>query len=161
MKKWWKKEILLQVPVKQLQGILRLWSIIHETRAYQDTDQSFARLGHIEIPIKHLQDIGLSVLRLIICKTWTYQDTISHLQDFGHIKPDRSIIRTTWAYQDSNKSSQVIGISVLWVIICKTWAYQFRHDQSFTRLGCVTGYWLGIKYTCTALRYKPAFIVMW
>ena len=25
----------------------------------------------------------------------------------------------------------------------------------------VTGYWLGISYTCTALRYKPAFIATW
>ena len=96
-----------------LQGILRLSSIIHKIRAYQDSDQSFARLGHIKIPINHVQDIGMSVLRLIIRKTWTYPDTISHLQDFGHIKTDQSIIRTTWAYQDSNKSSQAIGISVL------------------------------------------------
>ena len=41
----------------------------------------------------------------------------------------------TWGYQDSNKSSQVIGISVLLLIIRKTWAYQLRHDQSFARLG--------------------------
>ena len=129
-----KKEILLQVIVllyinvkkyekkkkycyksRWLQGILRLWSIIHETRAYQDSDQSFARLGHIKIPINHLQDIGMSVLRLIIRRTWTYQDTINHLQEFGHIKTDRSVIRTAWAYEDSNKSSQVIGISVLYL----------------------------------------------
>ena len=25
----------------------------------------------------------------------------------------------------------------------------------------VTGYMLGISYTCTALRYKPAFIATW
>ena len=25
----------------------------------------------------------------------------------------------------------------------------------------VTGYRLGISYTCTALQYKPAFIEMW
>ena len=25
----------------------------------------------------------------------------------------------------------------------------------------VTGYRLGIAYTCTALRYKPAFIATW
>ena len=25
----------------------------------------------------------------------------------------------------------------------------------------VTGYRLGISYTCTALRYKPAFIATW
>ena len=76
-----------------LQGILGLWSIIHETKAYQDSDQSFPKLGHIKIPINHLQDIGMSVLRLIIRKTWTYQDTINQLQDFGHIKTDWSI---TW-----------------------------------------------------------------
>ena len=49
----------------------------------------------------------------------------------------RSIVHKTWAYQDSNKSSQVIGISVCWLIIRKTWAYQWRHDQSFTRLGLI------------------------
>ena len=84
--------------------------IIPKTWAYQlRNDQSFARLGNIKIPINHLQDIGISVLRLIIRKTWTYQDTINHLQDFGHIKTDRSIIR-------------------------KTWAYQLRHDQSFSTI---------------------------
>ena len=25
----------------------------------------------------------------------------------------------------------------------------------------VTGYRLGVKYTCTALRYNPAFIATW
>ena len=25
----------------------------------------------------------------------------------------------------------------------------------------VTKYWLGVEYTCTALRYKPAFIATW
>ena len=49
----------------------------------------------------------------------------------------RSIIHKTWAYQDSNKSSQVIGISVLRLIIPKAWAYQLRHAQSFTRLGLI------------------------
>ena len=39
--------------------------------------------------------------------------------------------------QDSNKPSQVIGISVLRLIIRKTWAYQLRHDQSFARLGLI------------------------
>ena len=50
---------------------------------------------------------------------------------------DRSIVHKPWAYQDSNKSSQVIGISVLLLIIRKTWAYQLRHDQSFARLGFI------------------------
>ena len=76
----------------------------------------------------------MSVLRLIIRKTWTYQDTINHLQDFGHIKADRSIIRTTWAYQDSNNHrkslaypysyyhSQDLGISIKTrSIIHKSW----------------------------------------
>ena len=78
-----------------------------QDRAYQDSDQSVARLGHIKTPINHLQDIGMSILR--------------------------SINRKTWAYQDTNKLSQVIGISVLRLIILKTWAYQ----DTFTRLGCI------------------------
>ena len=48
---------------------------------------------------------------------------INHSQDLG--------------MSDSNKSSQVIGISVLLLIIRKTWAYQLRHDQSFARLGLI------------------------
>ena len=118
-----------------LQGILRLWSIIHETRAYQDSDQPLARLGHIKIPIHHLQDICMSLLRLIICKTWTYRDKINHLQGFGHIKTDRSIIRTIlgisrrqwiiashWQIHTLISHSQDLGISIkTWSIIHKTW----------------------------------------
>ena len=59
---------------------------------------------------------------------------INHSQDLG-MRRLRSIVHKTWAYQDSNKSSQVIDISVLLLIIGKTWAYQLRHDQSFARLG--------------------------
>ena len=61
---------------------------------------------------------------------------INHSQDLGMSRL-RSIIHKTWAYQDSNKSSQVIFVSVLLLIIYKTWAYQLRHDQSFARLGLI------------------------
>ena len=41
---------LIKIPVDHSQdfGISRLRSIVHKTRAYQDSDQSFARLGHIQ-----------------------------------------------------------------------------------------------------------------
>ena len=61
---------------------------------------------------------------------------IHHLQDLGMSRL-RSKVHKTWAYQDSNKSLLVISISVLLLIIRKTWAYQFRHDQSFARLGLI------------------------
>ena len=73
---------------------------IHETRAYQDSDQLSARFEHIKTPINHLQDIGLSILRLIICKAWAYQDMINHSEDFGHIKTPIN-------------QSQDIGMSIL------------------------------------------------
>ena len=62
---------------------------------------------------------------------------INHSQDLS-MSRFRSIVHKTWAYQDSNKSPQVIGISVLRLIttrsiIRKTWTYQ-DCDQSFTRL---------------------------
>ena len=117
-----------------LQGMSRLWSIIHETRAYQDSDQSFARLGHIKIPINHLQDIGMSVLRLIIrkighiktrsiiCKTLG----ISRLTNpsfvrLGHIKTPINH-RKSLAYPYSNYHSQDLGMSIKTrSIVHKTW----------------------------------------
>ena len=66
----------------------------------------------------------MSILRLIIRKTWTYQDTINHLQDFGHIKTDRSPINDhkSLAYPYSNYHSQDLGISIKTrSIIHKTW----------------------------------------
>ena len=60
----------------------------------------------------------------------------NHSQDLGMSRL-RSIVLKTWACQDSNKSSQVIGISVLQLIIRKTLAYQLRHDQSLARLGII------------------------
>ena len=40
---------LIKIPINYSQdfGISRLQSIVHKTWAYQDSDQSFARLGHI------------------------------------------------------------------------------------------------------------------
>ena len=124
-----KKEILW------LLGILRLWPIIHKTRAYQDSDQSFASLGHIKIPMNHLQDIGMSVIRLIIRKTWTYIKTrsiicktlgISRLidQSFAWLKHIKTQInhRKLLAYPYSNYRSQDLGISIKTrSIIHKTW----------------------------------------
>ena len=56
------------------QSFARHWHIhtpinLCKTWAYQDFDQSFARFGHIRTLINHLQDIGISGLRSIICKT--------------------------------------------------------------------------------------------
>ena len=41
---------LIKIPINHSQdlGISRLRSIVHKTWAYQDSDQSFARLGHIQ-----------------------------------------------------------------------------------------------------------------
>ena len=41
---------LIKIPIKHSQdfGISRLQSIVHKTWSYQDSDQSFARLGHIQ-----------------------------------------------------------------------------------------------------------------
>ena len=76
----------------------------------------------------------MSVLRFIIRKAWTYLDMINHLQDFGHIKTERSIVRMTWhiktpinhrkslAYPYSNYQTQDLSISIKTrLIIHKTW----------------------------------------
>ena len=138
-----------------LQGILRLWSIIHETRAYQDSEQSFTRLGHIKIQKNHLQDIGMLVLRfarlehiktrLIICKTLGISRLID--QSFARLGQFKTPINhgKPLAYPYSDHLQDLGYLDTI------------SHSQD----RCVTGYWLGIKYTCTTLRYKPSFIVTW
>ena len=65
----------------------------------------------------------------IICKT---QDSNKSSQVIG-TSMLRSIICKTWAYQDFDQSLQNLGISGLWSIIYKIWAYP-DFDQSFARL---------------------------
>ena len=48
--------------------------------------QSFSKLWHSRTPINHSQDIGISILRSIICKTWAYQDFDQSFARFGHIR---------------------------------------------------------------------------
>ena len=137
-----KKEILLQVPVasrhfKTLinhspnQSISRFRSIICKTRAYQNSNKSFERHWHVHTLISHSQlRLGHIKTRSIICKTLG----ISRLTDqsFARLRHIKTPInhRKSLAYPYS--------------IIRKTWAYQLRHHQSFTRLGYVTRYWLVI-----------------
>ena len=51
-------------------------SVIFNTLAYRDSNQSFARyiFRHIHTPINHLQDLGISRLWSIVCKIWAYPD---------------------------------------------------------------------------------------
>ena len=65
-----------------------------------------------------------------------YLDFDQSFATLGRVKTPISRSKT-WAYQDSNKSPQVISISILRLIIRKTWAYQLRHNQSFARLGLI------------------------
>ena len=45
-------------------------------------------------------------------------------------------------------------------IKCRLLQYLFAVLKGLIRLN-VTGYRFGISYTCTALRYEPAFIATW
>ena len=142
-KKWWKKEILLQVPVasryfKTLinhspnQSISWLRPIICKTWAYQNSNKAFERHWHVHTLINHSPlRLGHIKTRSIICKTLG----ISRLTDqsFARLRHMKTPInyRKSLAYPYSN-------------YLRKTWAYQLRHHQSFTRLGYVTGYWLVI-----------------
>ena len=158
-----------------LQGILRLRSIIHETRAYQDSDQSFARLGNIKIPINHVQDIGMSVLRLIIRQTWTYQDTINHFKTLGisrltdqsfarlgHIKAPINH-RKSLAYPYSYYHSQDLGISIeTWSIIHKTWVCHRVSVRYIIHLYCLAvqaGFYSDVVEWSTLDRRVPSSIL--
>ena len=89
-----------------LQGTFKAFiSCIIETLAAQ----SFSKLWHIQTPINHLQDIGISILQSIICQTRAFQDFDQSFARLGHI---RTLI---YHLQDS-------GISRLRSIICKTLA---------------------------------------
>ena len=50
---------------------------------------------------------------------------------------DQSFARLGHIKTPIHHSQEVTGISVLILIIHKTWAYQLRHDQSVTRLGLI------------------------
>ena len=81
--------------------ISRLGSIIRKTWAYQKSNKSFARHWHVRTPINHSQGLAISRHNQSFARLWAYQDwPINHSHDL--------------AYQDSNKSSQVIGISILY-----------------------------------------------
>ena len=106
---------------------------------YPDFDPSFARLGHVKTLIHRSQDlgisrlkkssqvIGISILLLIIRKTWAYQ--LGHDQSFARL----GLIKIPINH------SQDFGISRLQSIVHKTWAYQ-DSDQSFARLGHIRTY---------------------
>ena len=92
-------------------GLSRLWSIVHKTWAYQDSNKSSPVIGISVLLINHSQDLGISVKTWsIIRKTWTYQDSDESFTRLWHIKTPISC-------------SQDWGISRLWSIICKTSAY--------------------------------------
>ena len=89
-----------------LQGTFKAFiSCIIQTLAAQ----SFSKLWHIQTPINHLQDIGISILQSTICKMRAFQDFDQSFARFGHV---RTLINHL---QDS-------GISGLRSIICKTLA---------------------------------------
>ena len=61
-------------------------SIIFETLAYPDSNQSFARHWNIHTLINNLQDLGILRLWSIVCKIWAYPHFDRSFTRLGHIR---------------------------------------------------------------------------
>ena len=79
---------LIKIPINHSQdfGISRLQSIVHKTWAYQDFDQSFARLGHIRT-YAHCE-LHMPVLPMID------QSLVNDLSKYGYAKVLQMIDRS-------------------------------------------------------------------
>ena len=121
-----------------------------------DSDQSFTKPEHFKIPINYLQDLGISNSNKSFERHWHVHTLINHSQlRLGHIKTRSIICKTLGISRLTDQSfarlrhiktpiNHCKSLAYPFSIIRKTWAYQLRHHQSFTRLGYVTRYWLVI-----------------
>ena len=119
------------------QGVSHVW-----TWAYQDLNKSLRQKffsSHFKNILHSFQGDFKILVKVIYFKrilwliSWSLQDD----QGVSHV--------WTWAYQDLNKSlRQKFFSSHLAQMVTASANPELRHDQSFTRLGYVTGYWLGI-----------------
>ena len=126
--------------------------------------------------INHSRNQSITRLQSIIRKTWTYQDTINHLQDFGHIKTDQSFARPghiktpinhckSLAYPYSNYHSQDLGISIkTGSIIHKTWVCHRVLVRYIIHLYCLVvqaGFYSDVVESLTLDRRVLGSILTW